>query len=38
MNSNDFISQHDPSKDITEELDNITIDKQYSQLTNQEKI
>lgn len=38
MNSNDFISQHDPSKDITEELDNITIDKQYSQLTKQEKI
>lgn len=39
MNSiNSFISQEDPSKDYTEDLKNIDIRKQYSRLTDDEKI
>ena len=38
MNSNDFISQHDPSKDMSKELEDVDISKQYSKLTEDEKI
>lgn len=38
MNSNNFISQHDPSKDITDELKDVSLEKQYSLLTDREKI
>lgn len=38
MNSKDFISQHDPSKDIIKELEGVDIRQQYSKLTEEEKI
>ena len=38
MKINSFINQQDPSKDITEDLNNISLEKQYSQLTDKEKV
>ena len=35
--NNSFFDQFDPTKDLTEELSNISIQKQYNTLTEREK-
>lgn len=37
MSNNFFISQEDPTKDITKDLDEVTLEEQYTKLTKDEK-
>lgn len=37
MDSNNFINHHDPTRDISKDLDEVTLEKQYAKLTDTEK-